>query len=217
MPAICLVLTATGIILQQPLINVLVFLIGFLGFVMKKYHPLDYLVSKIAHLLGKPFERLSNPLPRRLACVSGAFFNLLIAISLFNNLTYLAIAFGAILGVLQLIVIFTHFCAASWLYEEMYKYLDFGEHISVQEARKLHREGALLVDVRSPKEYQRQVISGAINIPFQMLEQHTAFHNKKIILYCDSGLRSQEAAQIINTRGWATAYNLGNIKNAISL
>ncbi|MBL3655404.1 DUF4395 family protein [Fulvivirga sediminis] len=217
MPTICLILTTSGLLLHQPLINLFVFLIGFLGFIMKKYHPLDFSISKIAGLFGYQFDLPSNPLPRRLACISGGFFNLLIAFSLIYDLTNLAIVFWVILGALQLTVIFTHFCVASWLYEMLYNYMEFGEHISLQEARRLHREGALLVDVRTPSEYQNQLISGAINIPFQMLDQHTAFHNKKIILYCNSGLRSQEATDIINKKGWATAYNLGNIKKAIRL
>ncbi|UII23857.1 DUF4395 family protein [Fulvivirga ligni] len=217
MPAFCMVVTALGIALNLPVLNFGMLILGVSGFFSKKSHPLDLFVSKVTQAFKGDDFVPSNPLPRRIACITGAFFNLLIGIALVLDMYVLSIILGGILVVLQVIVITTHFCMASWVFEKMSTYLESTANITVQEARELRMRGALLIDVRTPSEYQKKLIAGALNIPFQMLDQHTAFHNKEVIIYCNSGMRSKEAVNIINSRGWAKAYNLGNLKNAISL
>lgn len=73
-------------------------------------------------------------------------------------------------------------------------------------------EGALLVDVRTPREYATGHLEGAINIPVQELEHRTAELGEKtrpVVLYCRSGARSGSAQRLLRERGFTAAYNLG--------
>ena len=64
--------------------------------------------------------------------------------------------------------------------------------IVCEEARRLVADGAHLVDVRTPQEYDRDALPGAINVPLQSLLVgiQQLEKNKPIILYCASGMRS---------------------------
>ncbi len=75
--------------------------------------------------------------------------------------------------------------------------------ISVQELKKLidaHDTSLLLVDVRSPEEYQYSHIQGAILVPLTDIEKGTGINKiksllpgHKLITYCSVGIRSNRA------------------------
>ena len=76
---------------------------------------------------------------------------------------------------------------------------------------KLQREGALIIDVRSPQEYTENHIEGAINIPVYLILKRIneiGNVNRKIIVYCSSGMRSKKAKKILNQNGFMYVYNL---------
>lgn len=78
-------------------------------------------------------------------------------------------------------------------------------------ARQLVRDGALLVDVRTPGEFASEHIAGAINIPVQEIDARLGelgSKNRPIVLYCRSGARSGQAARILTSAGFV-AHNLG--------
>lgn len=80
--------------------------------------------------------------------------------------------------------------------------------------KKLVAEGALLVDVRSPSEYQSGHISGAINIPVGEVAQRLKEFGdpkKAVIVYCRSGARSARAQATLKEQGFTQVYNLGGI------
>jgi len=70
----------------------------------------------------------------------------------------------------------------------------------------------IILDVRTPQEYQEGHISNAINIPVQILGQQLDklknFKDKKILVYCRSGNRSAIASQILDRAGFKNVYNL---------
>ena len=70
----------------------------------------------------------------------------------------------------------------------------------------------IILDVRTPQEYQEGHISNAINIPVQILGQQldklNKFKDKKILVYCRSGHRSAIASQILDRAGFKNVYNL---------
>ena len=70
----------------------------------------------------------------------------------------------------------------------------------------------IILDVRTPQEYQEGHISNAINIPVQILGQQLDklknFKDKKILVYCRSGHRSAIASQILDRAGFKNVYNL---------
>ena len=74
----------------------------------------------------------------------------------------------------------------------------------------------LLVDVRQPEEFASGHIDSAINIPLgdveSELETFEAFREKKIILYCNTGNRSGQAAQLLIKNGYEKIYNADGVK-----
>jgi phage shock protein E len=80
------------------------------------------------------------------------------------------------------------------------------------DARRLVATGALLVDVRTPDEYNSAHIEGALNIPVQQLASRTielGDPERTIVVYCGTGRRSSQAAEILNAAGFRTVHNLG--------
>ncbi len=71
-------------------------------------------------------------------------------------------------------------------------------------ARKAVKEGALLIDVRTPSEYKDGHIKGAYNIPLQVLGKvYTHLpKDKEIVVYCRAGNRSEIAAEFLRKQGW---------------
>ena len=83
-----------------------------------------------------------------------------------------------------------------------------------QVAQELVKNGALLVDVRTPGEYQTGHIEGAINIPVSEVESRLKeFGDKEqnIVVYCRSGARSGRARSMLLSQGFKKVYNLGGI------
>jgi phage shock protein E len=73
--------------------------------------------------------------------------------------------------------------------------------------------GALIIDTRSPKEYERDHLKNAINIPHTEIEErlHEIGDDKKrpIILYCLTGHRSQYGQKILEKHGYENVFNSG--------
>lgn len=71
----------------------------------------------------------------------------------------------------------------------------------------------LLVDVRTPEEFNSGYIPGAVNIPLQSLQQRMSEipQDQPVVLYCRSGNRSATAAQMLARAGYEEVYDLGGI------
>ena len=92
------------------------------------------------------------------------------------------------------------------------------ESITATEAKvKLEDENAVLVDVRTPFEYEEGHIEGAININSETLEitveEKLPDKEVPIIVYCRSGNRSKEAADKLVDLGYKQVYDLGAMSN----
>lgn len=79
-------------------------------------------------------------------------------------------------------------------------------------------KNAILVDVRSPQEYKEGHLDGSINFPLYDLERNSEkiSENKQntIILYCQSGSRSNKALEILKTQGCTSLYQIeGGLDN----
>ncbi len=79
----------------------------------------------------------------------------------------------------------------------------------------LIKKGALLIDTRTPGEFSRGHIEGAINIPYdaiaEKIGQHTPDKSKPIIVYCRSGARSSMAKQTLIRAGHTQVVNGGSL------
>ncbi len=71
----------------------------------------------------------------------------------------------------------------------------------------------LLLDVRTPEEFNSGHIPGAVNISVDQLAQRLSEvpQDKPVVLYCRSGNRSNQAAQILDQAGYTQIYDLGGI------
>lgn len=72
-----------------------------------------------------------------------------------------------------------------------------------------------LLDVRQPKEYEREHISGSILIPLKELSERIAEldREKTTLVYCHSGMRSKAATQLLKGQGFKDVRNIkGGIK-----
>jgi phage shock protein E len=70
--------------------------------------------------------------------------------------------------------------------------------------RALMKEGAIIIDVRTPQEYKGGHIKGSQNIPLDRIESQAdsiAKKGKPVITVCRSGGRSGMAADILRRKG----------------
>jgi len=77
------------------------------------------------------------------------------------------------------------------------------------------KEGAFLVDVRTPAEFSAGSVKGAVNIPLDKVpSQLSKFKGKKnIIVFCRSGSRSGQAKSILENNGLQNVINGGTWQN----
>jgi phage shock protein E len=78
--------------------------------------------------------------------------------------------------------------------------------------RRMKEEGAVIIDVRSKREFEGGHIEGAVNIPLDQLTQNPKRlpeKSKAIILCCASGMRSATATDILRRLGYKNVFNGG--------
>lgn len=72
---------------------------------------------------------------------------------------------------------------------------------------------ALVIDVRTPEEFQSGHINGAVNIPYDVIGRKiadvTTDKNKDIIVYCRTGRRSGIALKTLTDMGYQKVENAG--------
>lgn len=75
----------------------------------------------------------------------------------------------------------------------------------------IHENNYLLIDVRTPEEFEENAIPGAILIPIEnenFIERIETFDkNQPIYLYCRTGNRSSRAADLLVQLGFTQVYN----------
>jgi phage shock protein E len=77
-------------------------------------------------------------------------------------------------------------------------------------AHKLVQDGAALVDVRSPDEYAKKHIDGAINVPVDEVTSHDfGGKDKPLVVYCMHGQRSAKAVEALRGAGYTHVFLLG--------
>ncbi len=77
--------------------------------------------------------------------------------------------------------------------------------------RQLVKEGAVILDVRTPVEFNGGHVKGAINIPLQQIEKAVSKFKKDqvIITCCASGMRSGSAKSFLKSKGFSNVHNGG--------
>jgi rhodanese-related sulfurtransferase len=98
----------------------------------------------------------------------------------------------------------------------MFSLLGFGKN-KVKEALK---NGAVLIDVRTPHEFDQGKVPGAINIPVDRI--HTSMERikamkKPVVVCCASGMRSSGAKNILKSAGIEKVYNGGSWESVLKI
>jgi len=81
------------------------------------------------------------------------------------------------------------------------------------------KNGAFLVDVRTPAEFSSGSVTGAVNIPLDRIQgQLQKFRNRNnIVVFCRSGSRSSQAKKILEQNGFQNVINGGTWQNVRQL
>lgn len=81
--------------------------------------------------------------------------------------------------------------------------------------KEVVKNGAFLVDVRTPAEFSGGRVKGSVNIPLDKVpSQLSKFKNKKsIVVFCRSGSRSGQAKSILESNGFQNVINGGTWQN----
>ena len=73
----------------------------------------------------------------------------------------------------------------------------------------------VLIDVRTPQEYEESHVRGAILIPVDELEaeidEYGIEKDAKIGVYCRRGVRAERAKEILAKKGYTDVLNIGGI------
>ena len=73
-------------------------------------------------------------------------------------------------------------------------------------------DAPLVLDVRTPGEYQRGHVPGAVNIPYQQvgarLGELGEINGRDVVVYCEAGPRAQRTEMTRRTAGFERLYHL---------
>ncbi len=90
--------------------------------------------------------------------------------------------------------------------------------ISASRAARYLAQGAMIVDVRNPGEFEQRHVPGAINLPLSGLPasvlERIPDKQQPLLLHCLGGGRSAVAQRLLRANGYRYAYNLGSLGRA---
>lgn len=90
--------------------------------------------------------------------------------------------------------------------------------IPMRAAREHLKNGAVLIDVRTPAEYAAGHLPKAIHVPVDQIEitlpRRVPNKDSVLLLYCQSGMRSGMAKRKLQAQGYTQAFNLGSLARA---
>ena len=96
------------------------------------------------------------------------------------------------------------------MFKSLMNLLGFGPKVDFAELKK---NGAIILDVRTPQEYKGGHIKGSINIPVEGLRKNIGKlegkQDQTVITCCASGMRSASAKGILKAKGFKEVHNGG--------
>lgn len=82
------------------------------------------------------------------------------------------------------------------------------------------QKGAVIIDVRTPNEFDQGSVPGSINIPVDRIVINAIRireMKRPVIFCCASGARSSQAVNIMKTKGLKEVYNGGSWLNVLKV
>ncbi len=93
--------------------------------------------------------------------------------------------------------------------------------IPAKEAAEYVKDGAIIVDVRSPEEFSSGHLSQAFNMPLDGIEgtlpNKIKDRSQVILVHCQTGLRSKKAKDRLNQIGYKQVFDLGSYERAFKI
>lgn len=92
--------------------------------------------------------------------------------------------------------------------------------ISLKQINSNLKDGSLLIDVRTAKEYKADHAVGAVNIPIEDIQKGKypdVDKDKIIYVYCHSGRRATQAETILEKEGYKNVINLKSLYGWVAL
>ena len=84
--------------------------------------------------------------------------------------------------------------------------------VNLEQMERMVANGAILLDVRSPQEYEEGHLNNSISLPEYEIKLNilniVPDKQQEIIVYCSSGSRSMKAQRILQQMGYTNVYNL---------
>ncbi|MHB8972629.1 MAG: DUF4395 family protein [Pirellulaceae bacterium] len=218
-PFVCALIALYGLITQQPWVLFSVAGLGIWAFLFPAAHPMDLVYNHVVRPLFGAVPIPPNPMQRRLACLSAAIMNVAAGTLFLLGWPLAAYTVGGCLLVLQAIVIATHFCALSWMYEGVARMLGkWNLPVETEVAQRLLKDGARVIDVRTPQEFAAQHLDCAVNHPLESLQNELGkLPQAVLLLHCKSGMRSNMATRLLKKNGFQNVHNLGSFDRAKSI
>lgn len=91
------------------------------------------------------------------------------------------------------------------------------KHISQDDAQRIIKANpdAIIVDVRTPEEFDKKHIPHALLVPIEELkaENFSKLSNKNatLLIYCWTGRRAEDSAKILVEHGYKNVYEFGGL------
>ena len=103
------------------------------------------------------------------------------------------------------------------IFKRVFRHLENFD-VDMDELNNKKDNGAKIIDVRSPQEFEEGHIDDAINIPLYEINSNFVKiindKNQEIVLYCLSGQRSKNAYKKLIKLGYSNVFNLyGGLEN----
>lgn len=98
----------------------------------------------------------------------------------------------------------------------LFSFLGFGSS-KVEDAL---RRGAIVIDVRTPQEFDQGKVSESINIPVDRIaanSERIKNMNRPVVFCCASGMRSSNAVKVMKDKGLKEGYDGGSWYNVLKI
>lgn len=94
----------------------------------------------------------------------------------------------------------------------------FGFLFGKNKIKEAIKNGAVIIDVRTPHEYDNGKVPRSVNIPIDRINssiERIRAMKKPVIVCCDSGLRSNTAKNMLRAAGIENVYNGGSWESVL--